>query len=160
MGKVANIISVLNLSLGVLAIRFAFFGELYTSAVLLLLAVVADVLDGKVARGEKKTELGKQLDSLSDMISFGAAPAVILMAYLPFELFFIPLLIAIAGELRLARYNVTNQSKAFIGLPITFNGLFVPILIFGGLTSPLAVIAYSLIVSILMVSTVRIKRII
>ena len=160
MGTIANITSILNLALGIIAVRFAFLGRMEISAILLLLCVTLDVLDGKIARHEKKTEIGKQLDSLSDIVSFGAVPSLILMSYLPLELCVFPLLIAIAGEIRLARYNVTNQRKAFIGVPITSNGLFVPPMIFLGLTSPLIIITYSLAISILMVSTVKIKRII
>jgi len=160
MGKFANIVTLFNLALGMAAIRMAALGRPSDAAIFLILAAIMDVLDGKAASLEKRTEFGRQLDSLSDIVSFGTAPAALFMSLLPPELFFLPIILVIAGAWRLARYNTTNQKKEFIGLPITFNGIFVPALIYLGWTSPFAIGAYCVIMSSLMMSRIKVKRII
>ena len=100
--------------------------------VLIALAAVFDFFDGFVARLLHATSpLGKELDSLSDSVSFGLAPALVLYnmllvaypgtAWLPY----VALLIPVFGVLRLARFNVdTNQATTFTGLPIPANAIF------------------------------------
>lgn len=160
MGKFANITTLVNVIFGVIAIRFVLLGDPKAASAFLVLAVIADFFDGKIAAREKKTDFGKELDSLSDVVSFGAAPAILLMSFLPAELFFLPLLILVAGEWRLARYNITDQKKAFIGIPITFNGVFVPALVFLELTTIPITGAYCVIMSWLMVSKIKVGRIV
>ncbi|MDE6254903.1 MAG: CDP-diacylglycerol--serine O-phosphatidyltransferase, partial [Muribaculaceae bacterium] len=94
------------------------------------IAAVADFLDGFSARLlHAYSEMGKELDSLSDLVSFGVAPA--LAVYTCMELNgaewmkWLALIIPVAGALRLARFNVdTRQTENFIGLPIPANALF------------------------------------
>lgn len=100
--------------------------------VLIALAAVFDFFDGFAARLLHATSpLGKELDSLSDSVSFGLAPALVLYnmllvaypgtAWLPY----VALLIPVFGVLRLARFNVdTNQATTFTGLPIPANAIF------------------------------------
>ena len=94
-------------------------------------AAVADFCDGMAARLlHAYSELGKQLDSLCDCVSFGGAPAMLLYhtlsqagvtGILPWCSFLIP----VAGALRLARFNIdTRQTTSFIGLPIPANAIF------------------------------------
>ncbi|MBQ3363111.1 MAG: CDP-diacylglycerol--serine O-phosphatidyltransferase [Muribaculaceae bacterium] len=92
------------------------------------LSAVADFLDGLVARWlHAVSAIGKELDSLADLVSFGLAPALILYSMMPndgpWALF--ALLLPVFGALRLARFNVdTNQATTFTGLPIPANAIF------------------------------------
>ncbi len=95
------------------------------------IAAVADFLDGFMARLlHAYSDIGKELDSLCDLVSFGVAPAIVLYNCLvatgaPVLLAWCSLLIPAAGALRLARFNVdTRQLTSFIGLPIPGNAIF------------------------------------
>jgi len=99
---------------------------LYIAAILVFLAMVFDMLDGRAARWAKQTsEFGAQLDSLCDAISFGVAPAVILVKFSPsFHprlLWAIAVLFVVCAILRLARFNVETDEEDthenFSGLP-------------------------------------------
>ena len=99
--------------------------------VLIALAALADFLDGLVARLiNAVSPLGKELDSLSDCVSFGLAPAMILYNVMTAAgcdqwVCLMSLLIPIFGALRLARFNIdTNQTTTFTGLPIPANAIF------------------------------------
>lgn len=97
----------------------------------ILLASVADFLDGLSARMlDEYSPLGKQLDSLSDLVSFGVAPAMLLSGLMmeasaPLWSRLLCLLIPMCGALRLARFNIdTTQTHSFRGLPIPAAALF------------------------------------
>ncbi len=97
--------------------------------VLIGIAAIADFLDGLVARAiGAVSAIGKELDSLCDLVSFGLAPAMLMYNLLEPEVGAIALaalLIAVGGALRLARFNVdTNQTTTFTGLPIPANAIF------------------------------------
>lgn len=126
-----NLITLLNLLCGVLAIIAVFQFNLHHAAWLILAGAVLDFLDGMVARLVGASgELGKQLDSLADVVTFGVAPGMI--GYMLIAdangwrwYTFLPLLIPLFGALRLARFNIDNrQTDKFIGLPIPANALF------------------------------------
>jgi CDP-diacylglycerol--serine O-phosphatidyltransferase len=98
---------------------------------------VFDFLDGFAARLFKVTSsIGKELDSLADMVSFGVLPSITMFQWIQssaqFELIaFIALVIAVFSALRLAKFNIdTRQSDSFIGLPTPANALFITSLIF------------------------------
>ncbi len=138
--NIPNGITCLNLLCGALAIIVAFkpFDTMllglqgYQWAFILIgLAAVADFCDGLVARLlHAVSPLGAELDSLSDCVSFGLAPALILynvmtVAGCPLWMCYMSLMIPIFGALRLARFNVdTNQTTTFTGLPIPANAIF------------------------------------
>ena len=138
--NIPNGITCLNLLCGALAIIVAFkpFDTMllglqgYQWAFILIgLAAVADFCDGLFARLlHAVSPLGAELDSLSDCVSFGLAPALILynvmtVAGCPLWMCYISLMIPIFGALRLARFNVdTNQTTTFTGLPIPANAIF------------------------------------
>ena len=134
------------------------------SALLLFLAVVFDVLDGKIAGLlHQKNLFGKQIDSLSELVSFGVAPALLFyslgspgVAGILAALFF-----AACGMLRLARYNISEEA-GFEGVPITVNGVLFPVLflLFGSVPESLDYwpIIF-LIQGFLMISTVKMSRI-
>ena len=114
----------MNLFCGLMGVIFTFKGQLDTAFYLMLAAAVCDFCDGFAARLLKAySDLGKELDSLADMVSFGALPA--LMAHRLMVLngtdgiwCYIPLLIAVFSAIRLAKFNIDErQSDSFIGLP-------------------------------------------
>lgn len=94
------------------------------------IAAVADFLDGFAARLlHAWSEMGKELDSLCDLVSFGVAPAMAVYACMTVSgagwVRWLALLIPVAGALRLARFNIdTRQTENFIGLPIPANAIF------------------------------------
>lgn len=99
--------------------------------IFIAIAATADFLDGFSARlFHAYSDMGKELDSLCDLVSFGVAPAMILYQTLsesgaPVWLAWCSLLIPLAGALRLAKFNVdTRQFTSFIGLPIPANAIF------------------------------------
>ena len=96
---------------------------------LLVVAAVADFLDGLVARAiGAASAIGKELDSLCDLVSFGLAPAMLVYYMIEPQTglwALAAILIAVGGALRLARFNVdTNQTTTFTGLPIPANAIF------------------------------------
>ncbi|MCF8235982.1 MAG: CDP-diacylglycerol--serine O-phosphatidyltransferase [Bacteroidales bacterium] len=130
---VPNLITLANLVLGCLSIVFAFSGRLFDAGVMILFAAFADFLDGSAARVLRaQSPIGKQLDSLADVISFGLAPAVIIFhlfeaANLQWDwLKYASLIIPVFSALRLARFNIdSEQSEFFRGLPVPANGILV-----------------------------------
>lgn len=137
---IPNTITCLNLLSGSLAIimAFNFFHTIngllgYQWAFILIgAAALFDFLDGASARMlHAYSDMGKELDSLSDLVSFGIAPAMLLTNYIlyfnpGFTLWALaPLFMIAMGALRLARFNIdTRQTTSFIGLPIPANAIF------------------------------------
>jgi CDP-diacylglycerol---serine O-phosphatidyltransferase len=117
-----------NLFLGIISIIVAFQGNFDWAALLVIIGMLLDGLDGRVARMlNAQSEFGKELDSLSDVISFGVAPAFIMYGVVLHEMGWVGTVITaifpICGALRLARFNVaTGSPNYFIGLPITAAG--------------------------------------
>lgn len=125
-----NMLTISNLFLGIVAIILAFQGNQYVdfAAITVIIGMLMDGLDGRVARMlNVQSEFGKELDSLSDVITFGVAPAFIMYVVVLQDLQLIGILITavfpICGALRLARFNVqAGVPGYFIGLPITAAG--------------------------------------
>ena len=135
--NIPNSVTCLNLFSGCIASVAAFNAEFETAAVFIALAAIFDFLDGMLARLLKAySPLGKELDSLADLISFGMAPALLVFSYLKLSTFwatgfladYLPytaFLIAVFSGLRLAKFNIdTRQTTSFIGLPVPANALF------------------------------------
>lgn len=129
---IPNTITLLNLVAGIIAIIFAMRGDLQSAAIMVVIASLFDFFDGLVARLlHVKSEMGKELDSLADVVSFGVAPAILMyQLYLQnhhFQLntyglnipaLLIPILFACFAAYRLASFNLdTRQTKNFRGLP-------------------------------------------
>lgn len=121
-----NTITCLNLASGCVAIALAFAGQYAAASIAICCAALFDFLDGAVARlTHSYSDMGKELDSLSDLVSFGVAPAAMVYCQLPHPMSLFAIAIPICGGLRLARFNVdTRQTDSFIGLPIPANALF------------------------------------
>lgn len=153
---IPNSITCLNLASGTVAGICAFEGQLVYAAYFILFAAVFDFADGFMARLLKAySPMGKELDSLADMVSFGVAPAMIMytlmklsifksfslpelghITFPQFALLFVPVLIAIFSGLRLAKFNIDQrQTENFIGLATPANAMFfisLPFVLQGG----------------------------
>lgn len=180
---IPNTLTALNVFFGSLSILFAFEGELMQSAILLLIAYHCDIFDGLAARLLKvQSKIGKELDSLADVISFGLGPAAILFALmktasgidsinirsLEFEEYyvFIPFILPVFAALRLAKFNLDEKNTGnFYGMPTPANALFIlsiPLISFNQpdsllvswFNSTAGIIGYSIIASFLMVSNI------
>jgi CDP-diacylglycerol---serine O-phosphatidyltransferase len=152
MKHLPNFITSLNLLSGFIAIICILDGNLVTASWFILAAMIFDFMDGFVARALKAySEIGKELDSLADLVSFGVAPGLILFRLMnsnvshnggtifsftdPFTFIFmiIAAIMPVCGALRLARFNLdTTQSTSFKGLPIPANALAVISIIIAG----------------------------
>lgn len=137
---IPNTLTLVNLICGVVAIVLASGGYLAIAAVWIGVAAFFDLMDGMLARLLKvQSEIGKQLDSLSDLVSFGVAPAMI-MYYLIKQsnqlpslevrhievMPFIALIIPVCSAIRLAKFNLFDYNiKHFVGLPTPANAIFI-----------------------------------
>lgn len=121
-----NLVTCLNIASGCVALVFAFSGRYDYASIAIIAAAFFDFMDGAIARAlGAYSAVGKELDSLCDVVSFGVAPAALVYMQLPAPASYCAILIAICGALRLARFNVdTRQTDGFIGLPIPANALF------------------------------------
>jgi len=145
---VPNAITCMNLFCGCLSVVFSLDGMLVSAAYFILAAAVFDFLDGFAARWLRAySAMGKELDSLADVVSFGVAPACIMYVLLlpavvqsglPGWVAASAFVIAVCAALRLAKFNIdTRQSDSFIGLPTPASALFVCSLTFmEGLAHP------------------------
>lgn len=140
MRHLPNIITLGNLLCGCMAIIAIFNAKLEYAGVLVIIAAVLDFLDGFLARLLKAySEIGKQLDSLADMVTFGVVPGLMLYTifymgaatadYSETALLIgqhIMLLVTLFSALRLAKFNIdTRQTSYFIGVPTPANTLMV-----------------------------------
>lgn len=161
--KIADYVTMMNLVSGLASIYFAFNNQLLYAAIAIVAGVVFDKLDGIVARAMKQSsDLGIQLDSFSDLVTFGVAPAALAINTFPNNLWFsiIAMILPICGMLRLARFNITTKTdpKHFIGVPITINGIIFPVLFFLG-TNMIITSTAIIVMSYLMVSSIKIKKV-
>ena len=132
-----NILTLGGVCLGISSIKFSIDGNFSLSVTLILLAAILDALDGRIARLIKGTsEFGKELDSLTDFVSFGIAPVLILYFW---ELntygklgWAIALIYSVCCVLRLARFNLTKienqqewKNNFFEGVPAPAGGLLI-----------------------------------
>jgi CDP-diacylglycerol--serine O-phosphatidyltransferase len=131
-----NTLTLINICIGLSSIKFALDEKFELSIIAIIFAAVFDALDGRVARLVKGTSLvGKELDSLADLISFGVAPAFIMYFWSLNNLgrvgWLVCLIYVICVALRLARFNVTSNTNAkwkdnfFEGVPSPAGGILV-----------------------------------
>ncbi len=168
-----NIFTLIGVCIGLSSIKFAFDGRFEISVLAILVAAIIDGLDGRIARLIKGTsKVGKELDSLTDVISFGVAPAFIMYFWKLSELgrigWFICLIYVVSVALRLARFNVHTSEEPswrdnfFEGMPSPAGGIMVLIpLIFSFseynlaiLNNDLFVPVFFIIISILLISKI------
>ncbi len=170
-----NAITLIGVCIGLTSIKFALDGKFALAIIAILFAGLMDALDGRIARLIKGTsKMGKELDSLGDVISFGVAPAFIMyfwsLQYLDKLGWFVCLMYVVCVALRLARFNVNSEEEPswkdnfFEGVPAPAGGIIVLmplVLSFSGLGEiffkinyDLIVPAFFIIVSILLISIV------
>ena len=168
---VPSMFTVLNLALGIVAIIlvlndvpvFPDIDNANLASIIIIVAMLMDGIDGRVARAlNVQSEFGKELDSLSDVISFGVAPAFIMyvVAYgevNPAMAWITTAVFPICGALRLARFNVIEGVPGyFIGLPIPAAGVILCTLaLFHQEMSSYILVGASLLLSYLMISKVK-----
>ncbi|MGX7068951.1 CDP-diacylglycerol--serine O-phosphatidyltransferase [Gemella bergeri] len=167
---IPNYLTLGNIFCGFTSILTTIHGYYIWSSVFIFLAMLADRYDGIVARKLGVfSDLGKELDSLCDVVSFGVAPAVLVFEkFVTIDKPSISLMVIVAvicgifaccGAYRLARFNVTTMKKGFYqGVPITTCGTILAIISLFGLPSIIMLIL-TLLGSYLMVSSVKIKKI-
>ena len=170
-----NAITLIGVCIGLTSIKFALDGKFALAIVAILFAGLMDALDGRIARLIKGTsKMGKELDSLGDVISFGVAPAFIMyfwnLQYLDKLGWFVCLIYVVCVALRLARFNVNSEEEPswkdnfFEGMPAPAGGIIVlmPLVIsFSGfgeffleINYDLMVPIFFIIVSIFLISTI------
>ncbi|MGL5614985.1 MAG: CDP-diacylglycerol--serine O-phosphatidyltransferase [Sarcina sp.] len=168
---IPNIFTFINLGCGVLSLIAAFNKEFLLAALLIILAAIVDRYDGRIARAlNVSSDLGKELDSLADLVSFGVSPAILvfllynLKDFGPFGIigYIVLVLYPICGSYRLARYNTAQFDGVFTGVPITICGC--ALAVYALLThkvfqNPLVPIILLLIFSYLMVSKLKLKKV-
>ncbi|KUO76178.1 MAG: CDP-diacylglycerol--serine O-phosphatidyltransferase [Desulfosporosinus sp. BRH_c37] len=166
---IPSIFTLANLLFGFLALILVIEEDYTTAAAMILLSVLMDSLDGKVARRlSVSSDFGKELDSLSDLVSFGVAPAILTYQaimhslqpdYVRYIGLSIAAIFALCGAVRLARFNMLNITTHFVGVPITFAGGFIALLMFFRTMLPWYVYAISMaFLAFLMVSTIKVSK--
>lgn len=173
---IPNLITLCNLMCGVSAVIVAFSGIIpfEVASILVFAGAIFDFFDGFAARIlNAKSDIGKQLDSLADLITFGFAPAAIVSTVIQHILFgtvfpelstivwqeyilvLSPFIIVPFSALRLAKFNIdVRQSHTFIGLPTPANALFFAAIIFYPDLSPILLVFLSVAFSLLLVSEI------
>lgn len=171
---VPNIFTFSNLGFGVLALMMTLnssFDSLVhyrLACIFILAAAFVDRYDGKVARYlNVSSELGKELDSLADLVSFGVAPSILVFSMYNLSSFgimgyLVVLVFPLAGAYRLARYNCSTFDGNYMGVPITIAGSFMALyclLTLSRYSDPILPILFIFILSYLMVSKVKLKKV-
>ena len=165
---ISDIISLLNMSCGFISILNSINQNFELAALFMIFAIMFDSVDGWVARKINRNDaldFGKNIDSLSDAVSFGVAPAVFLYSTInttssiiqPITII-VSLLIVICGVLRLTRYNVIAdkiETKDFIGFPIPGIAFILATLYLSGIYNLYLALILSIIISLIMISTIR-----
>ena len=160
-----NMLTLIGVCIGLTSIRFALDGRFEFAIVAIILAAIIDGLDGRIARLIKGTsKVGKELDSLTDMISFGVAPAFIMYFWKLNTLgrfgWLVCLIFVICVALRLARFNVNSgqepswRDNFFEGVPSPAGGILVLTpLIFSMTNFEIIPINYDIVVPIFFIAT-------
>ena len=165
---ISDIISLLNMSSGFLSIVNSINNNFEIAAIFMIFAIMFDSVDGWVARKFNRNDylgFGKNIDSLSDVVSFGVAPAVFL--YTTFKatsnnlqaiVILASLIIVICGVLRLTRYNVIADhinTPGFIGFPIPGIAIILATFYLSGFYNIYFAVILCILISLLMISNVH-----
>ncbi|MEG1287431.1 MAG: CDP-diacylglycerol--serine O-phosphatidyltransferase [Clostridium sp.] len=167
---IPNIFTFINLGCGIFSILSTFDKNYLWAGIFIIIAGFVDRYDGRIARYlQVSSDLGKELDSLADLVSFGVAPSI--LVYLLFNLkdfgpagilgVAVLLTFPICGAYRLARYNATDFDGTFTGVPITVTGCFIGlfvVLVYKYNISMYIPVFLMLLGSYLMISTFKLKK--
>ena len=165
----SDLVSLMNMSCGFLSILMSINHNFYYAAIFMILSLLFDSIDGWVARKTNRLdeyEFGKNIDSLSDIVSFGVSPAVFLYSfslvnapYLEIPTALVSLFIIICGILRLTRYNViSNNVEGFIGFPIPGIAIIIASFYISGLFNIYIALILAIIVSIAMICNIPYEK--
>jgi CDP-diacylglycerol---serine O-phosphatidyltransferase len=168
---IPNVFTFINLSCGVISILSVMDGKFAYAGAFILLAGLVDRYDGRIARFlNVSSDLGKELDSLADLVSFGVAPSILI--YILYNLksldpygvlgFAILLLFPICGAYRLARFNTADFDGSFTGIPITIVGCFMGLFSLLDLNRTVSIYIVAILMiagSYLMVSKIKLKKV-
>lgn len=168
---IPNFLTFSNLTFGILSIYEIFENNFLKGAIFILVAAFIDRYDGRVARlFNVSSEIGKELDSLSDLVSFGVAPGF--LAFYKYGFVSISNIKAIGiiclvvyiicGAYRLAKYNISNFNGVYTGIPITVAGSFLAVyslVVPCNNISKLSAVFLIMVLSYLMISKFKIKKI-
>ncbi len=162
--SIPNMFTLGNLYCGFLSISFAAAGSYKNAAILILIGMMLDSMDGRLARMlDADSTLGKELDSLADIVTFGVAPSFLVYYtyFYQFDLWGIIVagLFPLFGAYRLARFNITPSKVSmdyFVGVPITAAGGILAILtLFGDLIPNIVTTVVFMSLAFLMVSRIK-----
>jgi CDP-diacylglycerol--serine O-phosphatidyltransferase len=159
--SVADFVSLFNAIFGFLAIVMIYLGELRLAFSFILLALLADGLDGIVARKRGKSQLGEYFEAMADMISMGVAPAFFIFTIYYKEVSYciyytsylvVALIVFLSfGIIRLASFHVMKDKKFFIGLPASASTIILIVLTYLGIDFGLILLVI-IVVSLAMIS--------
>lgn len=164
---IPNALTLTNLGCGVISLMMTYESKFAFASLFILLAGLADRYDGRVARVlNVSSEIGKELDSLSDLISFGVAPSLLIFNLYHFNtlgiLGYLALLaFPIAGAYRLARYNISTFDGVFTGIPITMAGSLIALFTLipsSRYANPMIFLILDFVLSYLMVSKIKFQK--
>ncbi|WP_432358241.1 CDP-diacylglycerol--serine O-phosphatidyltransferase [Sporosarcina sp. UB5] len=164
-GQLANAITITNLSFGVIAIILIARDLGHMSLAFIFLAALFDRFDGLVARHFQSESLfGKELDSLSDIVSFGVAPALLIYMTDLSAMLWVGIAATVfyiaAGAIRLARFNVREFDGSFYGVPITAAGVVLTLSYFlSPYIGPQFFVILKVVLGLAMVSNIRIAKV-
>lgn len=157
---IPTIISLSSILSGFIAIVMASYDEIRFAAAMILLGALFDAIDGKVARALHATnDMGKEIDSLADLATFGLAPGYLLYQGSLYKFgnwgILVSAFIPIFAALRLARFNLKPTKHYFEGIPSTWAGISIALLqgFFYKSFSPYFYLIYAIVISFLMISS-------
>ena len=159
---ISDLISLMNMCSGFISIIMSINHNFYLASIFMIFSLLFDSVDGWIARKTNRNDeygFGKNIDSLSDVISFGVAPAIFLYSfslfnanYLEIPTLIVSLFIVICGVLRLTRYNIiSDKVEGFIGFPIPGIALIIAAFYLSGLFNIYVALILAIIVSIAMI---------
>ena len=159
---ISDIISLMNMCSGFISIIMSINHNFYLASIFMIFSLLFDSVDGWLARKTNRNDeygFGKNIDSLSDVISFGVAPAIFLYSfslfnanYLEIPTLIVSLFIVICGVLRLTRYNIiSDKVEGFIGFPIPGIAIIIAAFYLSGLFNIYVALILAIIVSIAMI---------
>ncbi len=165
--SIADVVTLTNVIFGFMAIIMAFLHDMRFSFSFILLALLADGLDGIVARRTRKGELGEYFEAMADMTSLGIAPAF--FVYVTYQdavscciyrhIILVAVLIVFLSMsvIRLASFHIMKDKNSFVGMPASASTIIILTLSFFGIEF-LYVLPVIIIISIVMVTNVRFPK--
>jgi CDP-diacylglycerol--serine O-phosphatidyltransferase len=165
--SLADVVSLTNAGFGFLAIIMASLGEMWFSFSFILIALLADGLDGMIARKTGHSELGDYMEAMADMISLGIAPSVFVYTiyhdavswciYYHSYLLITLIVFLSLSIIRLASFHIMKDNKSFVGLPASVSAIIIIILAFFEI-EVLYILPVVIIISLAMISNVHFPK--